>query len=99
MCSAWLAFAAFGCAASTGFRPAGGFTEALGREHPLSGRVYHVARAAWVDGDELVRAVEAADFALLGETHDNRDHHLLQARLVERFARAHPSASVAFEML
>ncbi|HKU40860.1 MAG TPA: ChaN family lipoprotein [Polyangiales bacterium] len=92
--------AAAGCATTTpGLRPAGGFTQALGRDHPLVGRVYDVARARWIDGADLARALEAADFAVLGETHDNRDQHLLQAQLVERFARAHPNASVAFEML
>jgi uncharacterized iron-regulated protein len=91
--------AAVGCASPALLRPTGGFTHALGRDHPLVGRVFAVEARAWAQPEDLFDALAESDFALLGETHDNRDHHLLQAQLVEHFARAHPHASVGFEML
>lgn len=45
--------------------------------------------------DEIVRAATGADIVLLGEVHDNAEHHLLQAAVIGAIA---PSA-VVFEML
>jgi uncharacterized iron-regulated protein len=97
----WLlaSVAAQGCASPALLQPTGGFTHALGRDHPLVGRVYAATERSWARPEALFDALVESDFALLGETHTNRDHHLLQAQLVEHFARAHPDARVAFEML
>jgi uncharacterized iron-regulated protein len=98
----WLSasiLAAQGCASSALLQPAGGFTHALGRDHPLVGRVYAVEERVWAQPEGLFDALAEADFALLGEAHGNRDHHLLQAQLLQEFASAHPAARVAFEML
>src|SRR5262245_36077674 len=91
---------AAGCAAGpTVLRPAGGFAHALGRDHPLAGRVYAVGAHELVTPEGLFDALAQSELVLLGETHDNRDHHALQAQLVEQFAESHAHASVAFEML
>jgi uncharacterized iron-regulated protein len=72
----------------------------LGRDHPLAGQIYRVADQRPVDQRTLVVALASADFVLLGERHDNRDHHRLQAELVGALqaASARPRA-VAFEMM
>jgi uncharacterized iron-regulated protein len=71
----------------------------LHRDHPLAGRVLEVRSGEFVGVDALERAVSRADFVLLGETHDNVDHHLVQARLVRAVASAGGRPALAFEML
>jgi uncharacterized iron-regulated protein len=71
-----------------------------GRSHPLSGQIYRVADGAAVSEAELIAAAGAADFVLIGERPDNRDHHRLQTRIVE--ALEHDPGerrALAFEMI
>lgn len=51
----------------------------LERDHPLVGKIYDVRARAVVDADVLARRLALARFPLLGEIHDNADHHLWQA--------------------
>ncbi len=67
----------------------------FGLDHPLLGRIWSAADGRWVSEGELLLALGDASYVLLGEKHDNADHHLLQARIIESLQ---PSA-VAFEML
>jgi uncharacterized iron-regulated protein len=71
-----------------------------GRHNALAGQIYRVSSGRVVDQATLVADLARADFVLLGERHDNRDHHRLQARLVRELqaASARPRA-VAFEMI
>jgi uncharacterized iron-regulated protein len=87
------------CAHRESFAPAAGFRHALGREHPLSGRVWSPGENRFVPPALLLSHVRASRWLVLGETHDNVDHHLLEARLVDAFLSTHPQASVALEML
>ncbi len=68
------------------------------RDHPLTGRIWSVAEARFVERAELIAALVPADFVLLGETHDNPDHHLLQAEIVAALAAAGRQPVLAFEM-
>jgi uncharacterized iron-regulated protein len=94
-----LALVAFGCAAPMTLAPVHGFVQPLGKTHPLAGRIYQAAAHDFVSVSELNDAIAASEYLVLGETHDNRDHHLLEAKLVEQFASAHPTAAAGFEML
>ena len=47
----------------------------------------------------LVADASGADFVLIGERHDNPEHHRLQARLVAALQRGHGPRAVAFEMI
>jgi uncharacterized iron-regulated protein len=71
----------------------------IGRDHPLAGRVYDVATRAEIAEPALVDALSGARFVLLGESHENADHHLLQARIVAALAARDAAPAVAFEML
>jgi uncharacterized iron-regulated protein len=71
----------------------------LHRDHPLVGRVWDGRAGAFSDEAALAAAVAAADFVLLGEVHDNVDHHLLQARLLRAALAAGRRPALAFEML
>ncbi len=69
------------------------------RDHPLAGRIWDVRAGRFVDEPALVAALFGAHTVLLGEIHDNADHHLLQARLIRALAAAGRKPAVAFEML
>jgi uncharacterized iron-regulated protein len=69
------------------------------RDHPLAGRVIDVGARREIPPAELLRDLAAARFVLLGEKHDNPDHHRLQAWLIEGLSRAGQQRGVAFEML
>lgn len=71
-----------------------------GAANPLTGTIYDVRRQAFVDEATMLDELADADFVLLGESHDNLDHHRLQARLVgELTRRGKRLAAVAFEMI
>ncbi len=68
-------------------------------DHPLTGRIYEPSKHGFTTRAQLDSAVHAAHFLMLGEKHDNRDHHRLQADLLRVFLRSRPDPAVAFEML
>lgn len=68
----------------------------LDREHPLVGRIWSVEAARFVDEKELAPRLHG--YLLLGEKHDNPDHHALQARLLRAMIDARRRPVVAFEM-
>ena len=69
-----------------------------GKDHVLVGRVYDVRRAAFVTPAQLHEHLSPARFVLLGEKHDNLDHHRLQAEVVKSLGARGQVRSVAFEM-
>jgi uncharacterized iron-regulated protein len=93
-----LALAAAACAPVAPL-PVADWRAPLGREHPLAGRVWDTAAGRSVTPDALVARLAAARFVLLGESHDNPDHHRLQSALVRALLAAGRRPAVAFEML
>ncbi|WP_141618736.1 ChaN family lipoprotein [Myxococcus sp. AB036A] len=71
----------------------------LHREHPLTGRIWDVKAARFVDADTLRRSLAQARFVVLGERHDQPDHHQLQAWLVHALTEGGRKPALAFEML
>lgn len=69
------------------------------RDHPLVGRIWDVAGAAFIEQDELIERLGRARIVLLGEKHDHPDHHRLQARIMRGLAADGRRPVVAFEML
>jgi uncharacterized iron-regulated protein len=81
-------------------RPAAGPWQArFGRDHPLTGRIWDVRRERFIGPEALTARLAAARFVLLGEAHDNPDHHALQARVVRALAAAGRRPAIAFEKL
>ncbi|MCB9528860.1 MAG: ChaN family lipoprotein [Myxococcales bacterium] len=66
-------------------------------DHPLVGRIWSRADAGFITPEALRDRLAAALFVLIGEKHDNPDHHRLQAWLLD--AVAHADRAVYFEML
>jgi uncharacterized iron-regulated protein len=101
-----LVLAAIGCTRSNGAHPPPQPESARARwqsqhdiDHPLVGAIVEVAARRRVSEAELIARVQAADIVLVGETHDNPDHHRLEAELLRAFSTAHPAPAVIFEML
>ena len=67
-------------------------------DHALAGRIWSTGRKAFVAPAELAAALAGADFVLIGETHDNADHHRLQAWLIAALAKRRKPA-VVMEMI
>lgn len=104
--SAVLVGVALGCASgrsdAPGARPPSGvdaWVSTLHREHPLVGRFWDVGAGSFREQAQVEAALSQADFVLLGETHDNPDHHLLEARLLRALLSRGRRPAVAFEML
>ncbi len=68
-------------------------------EHPLVGRIWDSASAEFIDVNELTTAIERASYLLLGEKHDNPDHHFLQQAILSFYISRDRVAGVAFEMM
>jgi len=58
------------------------------RDHELVGKIWSSREKTFVSREQLSSSVKAARYVLLGETHTNKDHHLLQAQLLEIVAKA-----------
>jgi uncharacterized iron-regulated protein len=75
----------------------GSTVSTIGRDHPLVGRAYDAQTRRLVPWPEFRDAIKPAAVLLVGETHDNRDHQLLQTQLLHQ-ARAYPAA-IVMEMI
>jgi uncharacterized iron-regulated protein len=69
------------------------------RDHPLAGRIWDAANARFVAAPVLLARARTAQYVLLGEQHDNPDHHLLEARVIASLIEAGRRPAVVFEML
>lgn len=70
----------------------------IGKEHVLAGRIWDVPRTRFVDEATASARLAKAHYVLLGEKHDNADHHRLQARVVQSVFAAGRRPAIVFEM-
>jgi uncharacterized iron-regulated protein len=70
----------------------------LGQDHPVVGRIWDTAAGEFIDSAALVDRLRRGRFVLLGEKHDNPDHHRLQAWLLRALIAAARRPAVGFEM-
>lgn len=68
------------------------------RDHPLVGQIWDVTAAEFLDAQTLVTRLAQGQFVVLGEKHDNPDHHRLQAWLLDALITAGRRPAVGFEM-
>ncbi len=71
----------------------------LGRDHVLAGKIWDVGADRLISRVELVERLSRARFVLLGERHDNPDHHALQAAAIDGLVGAGRRPAVSFEMI
>lgn len=79
--------------------PVAAWESTLNRDHPLVGRIWSRPTADFMTPDALVANLAAARHILLGEIHDNPDHHRLQAWLVTRITETGRAPALVMEMI
>ncbi|MEZ5774991.1 MAG: ChaN family lipoprotein [Hyphomicrobiaceae bacterium] len=76
-----------------------GFLTRLEADNALVGRVWSIAEGREIAPDDLADRLGRARFVLVGEIHDNPDHHRLQAWLIDRIAAGGRRPAVVMEMI
>lgn len=71
----------------------------LRQQHPLVGQIYDMRSGQPIDEKALLQALSDADILLLGEKHDNPDHHQLRLGLLRQLLTTAEVTLVAMEML
>jgi uncharacterized iron-regulated protein len=71
----------------------------LGRDHPLASKIWDIKAHRFITPDDLAANLAKRDYVILGEIHDNPDHHKLQAWLVQALADHNRKPAIAFEMI
>ncbi|ATB29496.1 ChaN family lipoprotein [Melittangium boletus] len=69
------------------------------RPHPLVGKIWDTRAGRFVDAATLDEALAQARYVLLGEKHDNPEHHRLQAERVRALTASGRKPALAFEMI
>ena len=69
------------------------------RDNPLVGRIWSLREGRFVAAEDVFGAAAKARFLLLGETHPNADHHLLQAKFITEMAERGRRPDVVLEMI
>lgn len=57
------------------------------QEHPLTGKVWDVSARRFIAHEVLLERAASSRFVLLGEIHDNAEHHRIQASLLQELLR------------
>ena len=86
------------CSARTPENPAV-WESPLRQDHGLVGRIWDSRLQRFVTPGELLDSLREARFLLLGEKHDNADHHRLQLAVLESLISAGALSGAAFEMI
>ncbi|SEC16593.1 ChaN family lipoprotein [Pseudomonas anguilliseptica] len=85
------------CQASLPVLPAWQSPEGL--QHPELGQIVELRTGARLTPEQLLTRLAAAPKVLVGERHDNPDHHALQLWLLRALAAQRPQGSLLLEML
>lgn len=67
------------------------------KDHPLAGRVWDTRAGSFVSADEMLARAAKARHVILGETHDNAEHHRLQRVALEALAERGAPRVLAME--
>ena len=71
----------------------------LHTEHALVGMIWDTQADKYIAADELLSRIEGVSYLLLGEKHDNPDHHALQLRALDHVLKTNTVSTVSFEMM
>jgi uncharacterized iron-regulated protein len=67
-------------------------------DHPLTGTLWETRSGKVIDEDQLMAEAASARWVLIGEKHDNAEHHRLQARVVGALGESGRRFAVVWEM-
>jgi uncharacterized iron-regulated protein len=79
--------------------PVARWESALYVNHPLVGKIWDSNRGIFIEANDLFTAISTSKYALLGEKHDNPDHHSLQLALLNQLLDSNRLQSVSLEMI
>ncbi len=85
--------------ALTQLEPPARWQSELLRDHELVGRIWSSADQAFISSTQFAERIAEARYLLLGEKHDNADHHALQLATLKYLLERQLVTSVAFEMI
>jgi uncharacterized iron-regulated protein len=68
-------------------------------DHPLTGKIYNTATGTFITPSALLASLSQAPLILLGEKHDNPDHHRLRMSLLESLILGAGISLLSFEMM
>ena len=68
------------------------------QNHSLVGKIYSLEQQTFITEKALLASLQKAHYVLIGEKHDNEDHHRLELQLLESLLNK-PHTHVVFEML
>ena len=88
-----------GCGRTSQEPHSGPWLSPLQQDHPLAGRVWAPPGKRFATGGEVIGALRDADFVLVGEKHDNADHHRYQSMLIREMHAQRRRPAIVFEML
>tara|TARA_R110002074_G_scaffold221435_1_gene392031 strand:- start:660 stop:1640 length:981 start_codon:yes stop_codon:yes gene_type:complete len=69
------------------------------RDHPFAGKVFSTHNKTWISPQQLDESIKHEHLILLGETHSNPDHHLGQAKIIEKWLSNKQPTALVLEML
>lgn len=69
------------------------------QEHPLVGQIIDVDTGEQLPVDTVLKRAAKARFLILGERHDNPDHHSIQAWVMEQMVERGRRPALVYEML
>jgi len=68
-------------------------------DHPLVGTIWSVKEGHTISPEELMERLSVDRFVLLGEIHDNPDHHRLQAWVISQLTARHFKPAIVMEQI
>lgn len=68
------------------------------QNHPLVGKIYNLEQQAFLSETELLSELRSTTYVLVGEKHDNADHHRLEDKILTAINSPTPPY-IIFEML
>jgi uncharacterized iron-regulated protein len=69
------------------------------QDHQLVGKIWDSYKNTWLTNTQFNNELLHYDYILLGETHNNPDHHQLQAEVINALVKAGTQPTVVMEML
>jgi uncharacterized iron-regulated protein len=68
-------------------------------DHPLVGKIWSSELNNFLSTKQVENAILGAKYLILGEKHDNPDHHILQRSIIEHLIANNNLSLLAFEMM
>lgn len=69
------------------------------QQEKLVGRIWDSQAASYIEKNHLIQKLLQADFVLLGETHDNPEHHSIEVEVLQALVRKESPPALVLEML